>query len=179
MRTLETIPLLLDPEVASSFDVLRRLAFNIQTNAGGTPEWGTGWILNGDTLFPALNRGGIAKYGERQAINDLAEAGFVSQDIVLPTPLSNDSNDFVLRYGDQLLRLQPVSGQEIVRGTLSGLRLTRTGREIASVLAQRVDAEYFDDAGQWLSNLLGASAVVEWRREPSKDWIAIPVSKKS
>ena len=183
MRTLETIPLLLDPEVASSFDVLRRLAFNIQTNAGGTPEWGTGWILNGDTLFSALNRGGIAKYGERQAINDLAEAGLVRQDISLPTHFFlNDSSDdyFAFRYGDQLfLRIQPVSGSEIDHGTLCGLRLTRTGREIASVLAQRVDAEYFDDAGQWLSNLLGASAVVEWRREPSKDWIAIPVSKKS
>jgi hypothetical protein len=178
MRTLETIPLLLDPEVASSFDVLRRLAFDIQTNAGGAPEWGSGWIWD-DTLFPALNRAGIAKYGEKQAINDLAEAGLVSQAIVLPTPLSNDSNDFVLRYGDHLLRIQPVSGQEIVRGTLSNLRLTRTGREIASVLAQQVDAEYFVDAGQWLSNLLGASAVVEWRREPSTDWIAIPVSKTS
>jgi hypothetical protein len=181
MRTLEIIPLLLDPAVASSFDVLRRLAFNIQTNAGGTPEWGTGWIWNDDTLFPALNRAGIAQYGEKLAINDLVEAGLVRQDIFLPTRLSNDSSDdyFVFRYGDQLLRIQPVSGQEIVHGTLSGLRLTRTGREIASVLAQRVDAEYFDDAGQWLSNLLGASAVVELRREPSKDWIAIPVSKKS
>jgi hypothetical protein len=103
--------------------------------------------------------------------------------ISLPTRfLLNDSSDdyFVFRYGDQLfLRIQPVSGPEIDHGTLCGLRLTRTGREIASVLAQRVDAEYFDDAGQWLSNLLGASAVVEWRREPSKDWIAIPVSKKS
>jgi hypothetical protein len=105
--------------------------------------------------FPALNRGGIAKYGERQAINDLAEAGLVNQGVVLPTRLSNDSpNDFVLRYGDHLLRIQTVSGQEIVPGTpLSGLRLTRTGREIASVLAQQVDAEYFVDAGQWLSNL--------------------------
>ena len=106
IRTLETIPLLLDPEVASSFDVLRRLAFNIQTNAGGTPEWGTGWIWD-DTLFPALNRAGIAKYGEKQAINDLAEAGFVSQDIVLPTPLSNDSNDFVLRYDDHYYGFNP------------------------------------------------------------------------
>ena len=69
--------------------------------------------------------------------------------------------------------------RETVCGTLSSLRFTRTGREIASVLTQRVDAEYFVDAGQWLSNLLGASAVVEWRREPSKDWIAIPVSKSS
>ena len=180
MRTLETIPLLLDPEVASSFDVLRRLAFNIQTNAGGTPEWGTGWIWNHDPLFPALNRAGIEKHGEKQAINDLAEAGLVIQDISLPTQLSNDSsNDFVLRYGDHLLRIQPVFGQEIVFGTLSNLRLTRTGREIASVLAQQVDAEYFVDAGQWLSNLLGARAVVEWRREPSTDWIAIPVSKTS
>jgi hypothetical protein len=185
MRTLETIPLLLDPEVASSFDVLRRLTFNIQTNAGGTPEWGTGWIWNDDPLFPALNRAGIEKHGERQAINDLVETGLVNQDIVLPMRLSNDSpNDFVLRYGDHLLRLlriQTVSGQEIVPWPppLSNLRLTRTGREIASVLAQRVDTEYFVDAGQWLSNLLGASAVVEWRREPSKDWIAIPVSKKS
>jgi hypothetical protein len=183
MRTLETVRLLLDPEVASSFDVLRRLAFNIQTNTGDTPEWGTGWIWNDNdnALFPALNRAGIAKDGERQAINDLAEAGLVNQDVVLPTRLSNDSpNDFVLRYGDHLLRIQPVYGQEIVPGPpLSSLRLTRTGREIASVLAQRVDAEYFVDAGQWLSNLLGASAVVEWRREPSKDWIAIPVSKTS
>ena len=182
MRTLETMPLLLDPEVAASFDVIRQLAFNIQTNAGGTPEWGTGWIWNDDTLFPALNRAGI-KYWEKQAINDLAEAGLVRQDISLPTHFFlNDSSDdyFAFRYGDQLfLRIQPVSGSEIDHGTLCGLRLTRTGREIASVLAQRVDAEYFDDAGQWLSNLLGASAVVEWRREPSKDWIAIPVSKKS
>lgn len=177
MRTLETIPLLLDPEVASSFDVLRRLAFNIQTNAGDFPEWGTGWIWNDAPLFPALNRAGIAQHRERQAISDVAEAGLVRQDITLPTQLSNDSFGLVFRYGEQLLRIQPVSGQKIVYGTLCYLRLTRTGREIASVLAQRVDAEYFNDAGQWLSNLLGASAVVEWRREPSKDWIAIPVSK--
>jgi hypothetical protein len=181
MRTLEIIPLLLDPEVASSFEVLRRLAFNIETNAGSTPEWGTGWIWNDDTLLPALNRAGIAQYGEKQAINDLTEAGLVRQDISLTTQFLNASSGdyFVFRYGDQLLRIQPVSGPEIDRGTLFGLRLTRTGREIASVLAQGVDAEYFGDGGQWLSNLLGASAVVEWRREPAKDWIAIPVSKKS
>jgi hypothetical protein len=90
------------------------------------------------------------------------------QDIFLPTRFLNASSDD-----------QSVSGPEIDGGTLFGLRLTRAGREIASVLAQRVDAEYFGDGGQWLSNLLGASAVVEWRREPAKDWIAIPVSKKN
>ena len=180
MRALDTIPLLLDPEVASSFDVIRQLAFNIQTNAGGTLEWGTGWIWNDDPLFPALNRAGIEKHRETQAINNLAEAGLVRQDISLPTRLSDDSsNDYVLSYGDQLLRFQPVSGQKIVCNTLSSLRLTRTGREIASVLATRVDVEYFVNAGQWLSNLLGASAVVEWRGGPSNDWIVIPVSKKS
>jgi hypothetical protein len=180
MGTLQTIPFLLDPEIAANFDVLRRLAFNIQTTAGVTPTWGTGWIWNDAPLFPALNRAGIEKYGEKQAINSLAEAGLVHQEISLPLQLSDDSsNDFILIYGDQRLRFQLVSGQKVVRGSLSGLRLTRAGREIASVLAQRVDAEYFVDAGQWLSNLLDASAVVEWRRGSSEDWIAIPVSKKS
>jgi hypothetical protein len=167
--------------VASSFDVLRGLAFNVEdvTNAGGTFEWGTGWIWNDDPLFPALNRGGIEKHREKQAINTLAEAGLVRQDISLPTQLLDDSsNGFVLSYGDQLLRFRPTSGQKLGYNTLSTLRLSRTGREIARVLAQRVDAEYFLDAGQWLSTLLGASAVVEWRGGNSKDWIAIPVSRK-
>jgi hypothetical protein len=172
MRTLDTIPLLLDPEVTSSFDFLRGLSFNIQTESRDT-EWGAGWIWDRDPLENALKRAGMGK----GAIADLAEAGLVGTTNVMPTRLPNDS---VLRYGDQLLRIQPATGVEKVNyETISGTRLTRSGREIASVLAQRLDAQYFVDAGQWLSNLLGASAVVECRREPSKDWIAIPVSKKS
>jgi hypothetical protein len=172
MRTLDTIPLLLDPEVTSSFDFLRGLSFNIQTESRDT-EWGAGWIWDRDPLENALKRAGMGK----GAIADLAEAGLVGTTNVMPTRLPNDS---VLRYGDQLLRIQPATDVEKVNyETISGTRLTRSGREIASVLAQRLDAQYFVDAGQWLSNLLGASAVVEWRREPSKDWIAIPVSKKS
>jgi hypothetical protein len=46
------------------------------------------------------------------------------------------------------------------------------------VLAPRANAEYFVAVGQWLSNLLGANAVVEWRREPSKEWIAFEGRKE-
>lgn len=170
MRTLDTIPLLLDREVTSAFDFLRGLSFNIQTDSRDT-ESGGGWIWDSDPLTNALKRAGRVK----DAIADLEEAGLISSAAVIPTRLPNNS---VLRYGDQLLRIQPATGVEkITYAAISTTRLTRIGREIASVLAQRLDPEYFVDAGQWLSNLLGASAVVEWRHEPSKDWIAIPVSK--
>jgi hypothetical protein len=144
MGTLETIQLLLDPEVASSFDILRRLAFNIQTTAGITPEWGTGWIWNDAPLFPALNRAGIEKHREKQAINELAEAGLVRQEISLPMQLSDgSSNDFVLSYGDQLLRYQPLSGQKIVGNSLSSLHLTRTGARSQACLRN-----------EWMTNTL-------------------------
>ncbi len=147
-----------------------------------------GWQPDDDRFWQSCSRfwGHSLHFCEKRSSNmgncalNIPLSAF-KQDIFLPTRFLNASSGdyFVFRYGDQLLRIQSVSGLEIDGGTLFGLRLTRTGREIASVLAQRVDAEYFGDGEQWLSNLLGASAVVEWRREPAKHWIAIPVSKKN
>jgi hypothetical protein len=102
----------------------------------------------------------------------LHDAGLVSGSHVRPIKVGPSEEELVAMYVDRKLRVRTLSTITETTRVFSSLRLTHTGREIASVLAPRVDVEYFAAVGEWLSNLLGANAVVEWQREPSEDWIA-------
>ena len=59
---------------------------------------------------------------------------------------------------------------------MESLRLTRIGREIASVLPPPpFHSEYFTGVGEWFAQLLGESGTVESRPESSDVWDVLKV----
>ena len=155
LKTLETIRLL-DSKVASLFERLRTLAFDFE------------WICKEGPISAIVERSGIGP----DEIMTLEDAGLVSGSHILSITTGPSEKELVLVYGDRKLRIRSLSNRTKASHIFSSLRLTNAGREIASVLASQVDVEYFFGVGQWLSKLLGADSIVDWRSEPSKDWTA-------
>jgi hypothetical protein len=155
LKTLETIRIL-DPNVASLFERLRAFAFDFE------------WICDEGPVRDVVKQAGIGP----DEIMELDDAGLVSHSHVRQITIGPSKEERVAVYGDRQLRIRTASTPTQAIHAFSSLRLTSTGCEIARVLEPQVDAEYFVAVGQWLSNLLGANAVVDWRREPSKEWIA-------
>lgn len=160
VRTLETVRAM-DRELASIFEKARRLAFDnkyILTHHTGP------WIWK--EIGGLIESRGLTE----DALLELKDAGLIdgAPDTIC-IDLRRAQETILRRYQDRMLRFQvkPAEG-EFVTNTMAVevIRLTRTGRQIASVLPAAPDEEYFERAGRLFCHYFS----VDWKRESEEYW---------
>jgi hypothetical protein len=154
LRTLETVRVL-DQGLASTFEIARRFAFNNEVI-----------LLEGEIGTLVVKRG-----LDWNSFLDLQDAGLVDPGFSqLPMTFGNKDEEIIWGYQDRILRMNLRSSGVICSRPTPAKRLTRTGRELASVLPIVADEEYFAKCRAWLSLILGRSGAVDWKYINEGNW---------
>jgi len=156
LRTLEAVRML-DQRLAFTLDTARKFAFNnefILLVEGDVESWVESCGLNAEA-FLELQDAGLVDGAARQF---LMKTGHGQKSIVLG-------------YQDRSIRIHPKkSATGIISTPVHVRRLTRVGREIASVLPIAPDEEYFAKCGAWFSLVVGSTSHVDWKYDAEDAW---------
>jgi hypothetical protein len=162
-RTLETVSCI-DGYIAGHFDRLRRVVFNASFSL----------------MDPPLRTYVLEKVLSRDAHLELADAGLTDGVEVSYVLVADDpSTDLVedLSCGGQRLRITAPASASL-RISFDAIRLTRAGRELASVLPPSCDDEYFSLAREIIKTRLvqrqaGELSELRWT---TTGWVPIEAS---
>lgn len=151
IRTLETVRSL-DPAIAAAFERLRAHTFNCE------------WVLQNPLVLDPDNDGGITVIES----GELRDAGLLSAGIIL---LHSDTKDIPeFRCGPLVMRFTFSNNEDFVpKVGIANYRLTRVGRELASVLPPIVDRDNFFAIGKGFSTAF-PSTVMDWQEDGSGTW---------
>ncbi len=154
LRTLESVRLF-DREIAEAFDKARRLAFNneliiLETGESTAEQRG---------LTSEL----ISELQDAALLDVSASGGFMLR--FGPDPVKWDWD-----YHDREMEVlsQYRNGTSSVR--IAAARLTRTGREIATVMPPAPDESYFAEVARLMLRILGETGSARWKFKTESGW---------
>lgn len=154
LRTLEAVHLL-DQKIAKQFDIARRLALDntLIFMKENTREVITERGLDTDTFLELMDAGLVDPIEKRLFV----KVGHAEQ-------------DHEWQYHDRVLRIHSKKTASVSDISFVVRRLTRTGREIASVLPVSPDEEYFQECCSLFARSLGTGGEVTWKYTREPEW---------